>query len=1410
MTWMLRRGWAMLLALLTGASVVMAQGSQVCFQRFTNSNVGTEFYFSFPPCFEDESFGGMNNVVMYIASWVRGKVKVEVPGKGFIKELYTIPNDVVEVVLTPEIGQPYRKRGNQNPPSEDDPFIGAGIHVVSEVPIAVYGVTRYMYTTDAFMVIPVSMLGTEYVIASYPDMVGMYMPFYTNIPSETVIVAAYDNTEVFFTLYGNPITRTGGGMRPGQTKRWRLNKGDVVAIATVGPEADLSGSLVRATKPVAVVSGNQCTNVPTSIRWCDFTAEMELPTYAWGKTYFVTPIFGGNRYRGQNSVIRIFAKEPNTTVYMDGQQYAVIQRGPGGMRGEGWLDIEDPDPGQVRPIVFSADKPIYVVQYNKGQESDWVPTDPFEMALPPLEQAQTHVIFATPGAAGGSVAPFGRNFINLVFPLAPDGTVPADLEFGELRGGQIVWTPIRSRFDPTRTPFRVQVNGRTWAFKTLRLPNTGAFQIRSRSGQYPFMAYSYGGSDYDSYGFVTTMAFGKMLDPADTVPPLVTWSQECDGSVEGFAVERPNDATVRSNFAEIRLDPDQSYNYTLTLLDELVPGQTVAVRWALTVDDPLQPARAVVVFADRRGNDTCVTVEYSPFVVQMQPALLDYGLFKPGQSRVMKVQVSVPDVPGYQPMRITRFQLKDGRQGFAFVTPPTLPFVLQPGQSVEFDIRFTATQVGTFVDSVGIGDSCSFRYITELRAQVAEPEILASDYDYGQIPVGTEVQGWIQVRNSGQADLVITGYRGPTAPGIFRLVGWPNISAANPLVLRPGEVRTLQVNFAPPDAQRYSDAIVFLSDAKRVDSVSLLTGEGVRAELIAQGYDWGRRRIQRGPYDDGGRSGVLVHNVGTQPLTITDAVPSGPTTGFLYNRADFVGLTLQPGEQRLVPVQFDPQQTGYYHVRLTLQNSTGVPVTVDLRGIGIVPRVAMTPQVDFGTTLVNDPTPSRRTVTIQCLEWEFQDSLTLSDIVATPAGSVSEAPPAFGTLGFRYDKAALGLPRVLQPGESITFDAEFVAQRPGPVQATLSLVSDAENNAEAVCVWLGNGISQGIALTGAQTTTCAGTQGTLVARVENTGTAPIRVQAIRLENATAGATFTLSPAAPTAPFDLQPGESRDIPVIYDVPQPGTYGVDVVVVNSTSDKPEIRTRLEVTALFFQRDFQIAGGPWSGVAGTQFWVPVRVEPGPDLSQANITALRVRMTFEPTLLGPDINSIQLGPAAAGMQVQNPLVVGNELRFTLQAQPGQRFQGQPGELVRVLFTAYLSPWAVQTPIGLSVEAPGNACVSFRSEGSGFQLLPVCAFNLRKVILSPQGYSLQQVHPQPLPRSQREVELEFSIGMTGATELSLYNAMGEKVLTLVQGTLEAGVYRVMLPVGQLAPGLYFYRLQSGPYAEVRQLLIGQ
>lgn len=78
------------------------------------NNVGTDFWFSLPPCYEETA--GNNFVKIFIASEEETMVHVEVPGKGFFREKMTVPGGVIEFDLPPVIGQPYSK-GNQSKPN---------------------------------------------------------------------------------------------------------------------------------------------------------------------------------------------------------------------------------------------------------------------------------------------------------------------------------------------------------------------------------------------------------------------------------------------------------------------------------------------------------------------------------------------------------------------------------------------------------------------------------------------------------------------------------------------------------------------------------------------------------------------------------------------------------------------------------------------------------------------------------------------------------------------------------------------------------------------------------------------------------------------------------------------------------------------------------------------------------------------------------------------------------------------------------------------------------------------------------------------------------------------------------------------------------------------------------------------
>jgi hypothetical protein len=210
------------------------------------------------------------------------------------------------------------------------------------------------------------------------------------LPSYTSVVAAYDNTKVRFILGGTEWTVTRGGLKPGEYKEYSMNRGDVLLIPGYGAFADLSGSRVIASRPVGVISGNFCAYIPSDKGYCDFIIEMELPTNTWGRDYFVTRM----KSRKKNSIIKIFAKEPNTKNiqrWKTNSNYSKCRRSAGA-----WIFRIRSDDGDPRSVVISGDKPINVTQFNPGEDDDNVVSDPFQLVLTPLEQFQTEIIFNTP------------------------------------------------------------------------------------------------------------------------------------------------------------------------------------------------------------------------------------------------------------------------------------------------------------------------------------------------------------------------------------------------------------------------------------------------------------------------------------------------------------------------------------------------------------------------------------------------------------------------------------------------------------------------------------------------------------------------------------------------------------------------------------------------------------------------------------------------------------------------------------------------------------------------------------------------------------------------------------------------------------------------------------------------------
>lgn len=83
--------------------------------------------------------------------------------------------------------------------------------------------------------------------------------------------------------------------------------------------------------------------------------------------------------------------------------------------------------------------------------------------------------------------------------------------------------------------------------------------------------------------------------------------------------------------------------------------------------------------------------------------------------------------------------------------------------------------------------------------------------------------------------------------------------------------------------------------------------------------------------------------------------------------------------------------------------------------------------------------------------------------------------------------------------------------------------------------------------------------------------------------------------------------------------------------------------------------------------------------------------------------------------------------------------------------------------------------------------------------------YILFQNYPNPF---NSNTKIEYSIYKTLFVTLKVYDVLGRKVLTLVNGEKPAGNYEVNFNGGGLSSGIYFYKIQAGNFTSVKKMIL--
>jgi hypothetical protein len=422
-----------------------------CNPVWAQSNQGTEHWVAFMENL-DLMFNGPPSFHLVISSEGGAAGTVSIPATGFAIP-FTVAAGTDQVIDLP--ANTYYAEG-------DEALFNFGIRVASDAPVNVYAYHDRAYFSEATLVLPTTILGTDHVVLARTDDNG-------NAPSELVVLATASATEVEIT----PSALTLGFRPPGVPFTVTLNAGQSLQLQAMG---DLSGTRVRSldpTKPLAVFAGALRAQVDCDLGGADDHLYNQVyPLQHWGRDHFVVPF----KDRGGDEVRVVAGTEP-ATVSVGSAQYPLA-------------------PGQVvvlsvaTPTRILSNVPVAVGQFNNSQAcNNGQPGDPCYLFLPATPLRHERSLWNARDAAGTP-----SHFVNVV--VQAGGGVGGVLLDGVDVSGQFLPVPGQAG----------------WWYAQLGIAG-GSHELLSDK---PYQAVAYSMGEYNSYAH----ALGFDLDLVNALPDM--------------------------------------------------------------------------------------------------------------------------------------------------------------------------------------------------------------------------------------------------------------------------------------------------------------------------------------------------------------------------------------------------------------------------------------------------------------------------------------------------------------------------------------------------------------------------------------------------------------------------------------------------------------------------------------------------------------------------------------------------------------------------------------------------------------------------------------------------------------------------------------------------------------------------
>jgi hypothetical protein len=94
---------------------------------------------------------------------------------------------------------------------------------------------------------------------------------------------------------------------------------------------------------------------------------------------------------------------------------------------------------------------------------------------------------------------------------------------------------------------------------------------------------------------------------------------------------------------------------------------------------------------------------------------------------------------------------------------------------------------------------------------------------------------------------------------------------------------------------------------------------------------------------------------------------------------------------------------------------------------------------------------------------------------------------------------------------------------------------------------------------------------------------------------------------------------------------------------------------------------------------------------------------------------------------------------------------------------------------------------------------------NIEADFINPHEFFISQNYPNPFNAT---TVIHYSLPDPSNVAIEIYDLLGRRVETLMQGEQPAGYHQIIWDAGDKSSGMYFYRIQAGEYTEMKKMVL--